>query len=90
MREQAHWDAHAVFMNGLAAQGQVVLGGPVGTDGEILLIMNARTEGEAQALLDDDPWTSLGLLVVSRVREWVILLEALVNAAEGQNAVSEE
>ena len=68
----------------------MVLGGPVGTEGEILLIMDARTEQEAQALLDDDPWTGLGLLVVSRVREWVILLEARVNAVEGQHAVSEE
>ena len=75
MWEQAQWDEHAVFMNGLAARGRVVLGGPVGTDGEILLIMDARAEQEARFLLDDDPWASLGLLVVSRVREWVILLE---------------
>jgi len=75
MRERVQWDEHAVFMRGLAAQGRVVLGGPVGTDGEILLIMDVRTDQETRALLDDDPWTSLELLVVSRVREWVILLE---------------
>ena len=29
-REQAGWDAHASFMDALAAEGFVVLGGPVG------------------------------------------------------------
>lgn len=43
MRQQALWDAHAQFMNALAAEGVVVvLGGPIGGGGEeILLVIDA-------------------------------------------------
>jgi hypothetical protein len=38
-REQAGWDEHAAFMDGLVEEGFVVLGGPVGEgDGETTLL----------------------------------------------------
>src|SRR4029453_17310114 len=40
LRGQAQWDDHAAFMNALAAEGFVVLGGPLGSGEEILLIIN--------------------------------------------------
>jgi len=63
-------------MNGLAAKGRIVLGGPIGKDGEILLIAQVGTEEDARAMLEGDPWTRSGLLSVSRIREWVIALDA--------------
>ena len=76
MASQKQWAEHAAFMNGLAASGRIILGGPIGTDGDILLIADVRTEEDARAMLDADPWTETGLLPVSRVREWVIQLDA--------------
>jgi hypothetical protein len=34
MREQDAWDDQAAFMNGLAADGFVILGGPLGLGGQ--------------------------------------------------------
>jgi uncharacterized protein YciI len=75
MREQALWNEHAAFMNALAADGFVVLGGPLGAGEEVLLIINAASEAAARARLDADPWTSAGLLEIARVEPWTILLD---------------
>ena len=76
MREQEKWDEHAVFMNALVDDGFVVLGGPLGDGGKILLIINAGSEQEIDARLADDPWTPLGLLRIAKVEHWEILLGA--------------
>ena len=65
MREQVLWDAHARFMNALAAEGFVVLGGPIGDDGAETLLARLAT----------DPWTHVGLLEIARVEPWTILLD---------------
>ena len=36
MRSQEQWSEHATFMDGLSADGTVVLGGPLGDGGELL------------------------------------------------------
>ena len=76
LREQQNWDEHAVFMNALVEDGFVVLGGPLGDGGKILLIIDAESEQEIDARLADDPWTPLGLLRVAKVEHWEILLGA--------------
>ena len=45
-REQAGWEEHAAFMDGLVEEGLVVLGGPIGEgDGDhALLVMDAPDE----------------------------------------------
>lgn len=58
LRSQPMWAEHASFMNGLAAQGSVVLGGVVGTNNHALLILNADSVSAASALLAEDPWSS--------------------------------
>jgi uncharacterized protein YciI len=77
MREQAGWDAHAAFMDALVDDGFVVLGGPLG-DGErrFLLVFDAESVEEIEARLADDPWTPTGLLRVTSVEPWEILLRA--------------
>ncbi len=76
MRQQQKWDEHAAFMNALADEGFVVLGGPLGDGEKILLIINAKSEQEIAARLADDPWTLMGLLRVAKVERWEILLRA--------------
>ena len=75
MRAQALWAEHAVFMNALAAEGFVVLGGPIGTGEETLLIIDAESEDAVRARLAADPWTTAGLLEIGRVEPWTILLD---------------
>lgn len=76
MRSQAGWDAHAEFMDGLAARGVIVLGGPMGeaVDEEFLLIFDAGSEEEVEATLARDPWTGTGMLSAGEVKRWMILL----------------
>jgi uncharacterized protein YciI len=76
MREQAGWEAHAAFMDELAADGFVVLGGPLGDNGRALHVIDAESEREIEDRLAGDPWTETGLLVTVSVDQWTILLES--------------
>jgi uncharacterized protein YciI len=77
MRQQALWDDHARFMNALAAEGFVVLGGPIGEGGEdTLLVIDSVGEETLRTRLAADPWTQAGLLEIVRVEPWTILLDS--------------
>lgn len=51
MNGQAQWPEHAAFMNRLAADGFVVLGGPLGESDDVLLIVDARSADDIRATL---------------------------------------
>ena len=76
-REQDGWDAHAAFMDALAEEGVVLLGGPMGEgDGEnALLIVDAESEAEIRARLAEDPWTD-DMLTIESVKPWSVWLRA--------------
>ena len=74
MRDQALWAEHAAFMNALAAEGFVLLGGPLGTGEEVLLVIDAASEDIIRARLAADPWTDARLLVIKSVQPWTVLL----------------
>jgi uncharacterized protein YciI len=76
-REQEGWDEHAAFMDALAEEGFVILGGPLGEgDGDnALLIVEAPDEATIHARLADDPWPD-EMLTTSSVRRWSVLLRA--------------
>ena len=76
-REQAGWDEHAAFMDALAEEGFVVLGGPVGEgDGEnVLLVVAAEGEAAIAARLAEDPWPG-EMLVTESIRPWSVWLRA--------------
>ena len=76
-RDQAGWDEHAAFMDALAEEGVVVLGGPVGEgDGEeVLLVVNVESEAAIRARLADDPWGD-DMLTTESVRPWSVWLRA--------------
>src|SRR5215475_11059746 len=76
MRAQASWPEHAAFMNALAAEGFVVLGGPLGSGEEVLLIVNAASEDVVRTRLAADPWSGSGLLDIARVEPWTVLLDS--------------
>lgn len=76
-REQAGWDSHAAFMDALADDGFVVLGGPIGEgDGDnALLVIDAESESAVRARLGDDPWGE-DMLTIESVRPWSVWLRA--------------
>jgi uncharacterized protein YciI len=74
MREQALWDEHARFMDDLVDTGFVVLGGPLEGGRRVLLIVSAEDEAALRARFADDPWIQNGMLTVSHVEPWTVLL----------------
>lgn len=74
MRAQEEWAKHATFMNKLADEGFIVLGGPVGDGSKILLVVKADNEGEIKTRLAADPWASMELLQTTKIDPWEILL----------------
>jgi uncharacterized protein YciI len=77
MREQERWDDHASFMDGLVDDGVIALGGPIGEgDRRFLLIFDAESADAIEARLEEDPWTPMGMLRISAIEPWEILLRA--------------
>jgi uncharacterized protein YciI len=76
-REQVGWDEHAAFMDALAAEGFVVLGGPTGEGdgGNVLLIVDADGEATIRARLAEDPWPD-DVLRIESIRPWSVWLRA--------------
>ncbi len=76
MEEQILWNEHAAFMEELVDRGFVVLGGPVGDEGRVLLIVQADGEDEIRATLAEDPWSE-DLLLIAGIDRWTIRLGGL-------------
>jgi uncharacterized protein YciI len=76
-REQDGWDEHAAFMDGLAEEGVIVLGGPVGDvdRDDVLLVVDVENEAAIRARLADDPWAN-DMLTIADVRPWSVWLRA--------------
>ena len=77
MEEQGNWRAHADFMNGLLAEGFVLLGGPLIGTRDVLLIVRARDEAEIEARLAADIWVVKGLLSRRQLNPWWLRLGTL-------------
>jgi uncharacterized protein YciI len=73
LREQDAWDAHAAFMDGLAQEGFVFLGGPLGDD-HVMHVLVADGEEQIRERLAADPWEPMGLLRNVSIERWHILL----------------
>lgn len=80
MRQQAEWDAHAAFMDGLADRGFIVAGGPLGSEDRAARVMHVVNvpaelkESGIEAIMADDPWSSMGLLETVSIDPWSVLL----------------
>jgi uncharacterized protein YciI len=75
MREQAGWDEHARFMDGLADEGFIVLGGPLADGRDTLHVVEAESEEAIRARLAEDPWAPSGMLTPVSIEGWTILLD---------------
>jgi uncharacterized protein YciI len=74
LREQDGWDEHAAFMEQLAEDGFVLLGGVL-EDGRALHVVEAESEEAVRARVAADPWPE-DVLDVRSVTPWEILLRA--------------
>ena len=70
---QRGWSAHADFMNALAREGFVVIGGPLEGTGDTLLIVGAANEETIRTRLSSDPWGE-DMLIISRIAPWSLRL----------------
>jgi hypothetical protein len=77
LEAQVDWPAHAAFMDGLVAEGFVVLGGPLEGAGEALLVVRADDAAEIERRLAGDPWSRRGLMTVVGCWPWMLRLGAL-------------
>ena len=74
-REQAYWDEHAAFIDGLVEQGFIMMGGPLDDEGGAILIVRAGDEKEVRATMQHDPWYRNGILQLVSVKRWTIFID---------------
>jgi uncharacterized protein YciI len=75
LREQDGWDEHAAFMDRLVEDGFIVLGGPLEGDRDIMHVIEAESKGAIRARLAKDNWARNGMLAVTSIEEWTVLLD---------------
>ena len=76
IREQCRWTEHAEFMDGLVADGFILLGGPLGEGQQTLHLVEAADEDEVRLRLAEDPWAHDRLLEVGSIQPWALWLES--------------
>jgi uncharacterized protein YciI len=74
-REQPFWDEHAAFIDGLVAEGFILLGGPLPDEGGALIVVDAETEADVRAKLKNDPWYVNAVLNLESVKRWEIFID---------------
>jgi uncharacterized protein YciI len=74
IREQAAWAEHAAFMDGLVADGTIILGGPLSGGERTLHVVEAADEQAVRERLAQDPWATRGLLRVGSLEPWALWL----------------
>lgn len=77
LEEQMDWPAHAAFMDALALEGFIALGGPLEGTRDALLVIQAEDSSEIVTRLSADPWTRTGLLILKECWPWRIRLGSL-------------
>jgi uncharacterized protein YciI len=80
IREQRGWIEDAAFMDGLVADGLILMGGPLGDGQQTLHIVEAPDEDLIRHRLAQDPWAVTGLLKVGWIRPWALWLDFRKNA----------
>ncbi len=83
MRQQAGWDAHARFMDALVDEGIILLGGPLEGERDTLHIVIAQSEDAIRQKLAQDPWSRKGMLTISSIERWTILLDGRKQTSDG-------
>jgi uncharacterized protein YciI len=73
LEEQSGWGEHAAFMDALADDGFIVLGGPLADEQRVVHAIQAGSEEELRATLARDPWSG-SHLVIDSIDPWTIRL----------------
>ena len=76
-RDQAGWDEHAAFVDGLVADGTLVMGGPLSDHTGALMLFEGVTEPQARELLATDPFVENGVFVLAEILEWTIFADSV-------------
>lgn len=74
-REQPYWDEHAQFIDGLVAQGFIMMGGPLVDLGGSMLIVRAEDVDEVNEKMKHDPWYTQGILKLDSIKRWEIFID---------------
>ena len=80
LREQELFDEHAEFMDRLVDEGFLVLGGPL-DERNVLLVVDSESNAAVTARFVPDPWIKNGMLTITGIRPWTILLEGRLGTA---------
>ena len=65
--------AHRQYLATLFEQGKLVLSGPFTEGGGALIVVEAATKEDADAILNADPFTKAGVFTSWEMRPWNIL-----------------
>jgi hypothetical protein len=87
LEDQEDWPAHAAFMDALAREGFVALGGPLEGTAQVLLVVRAASDDEIRARLAHDPWTVKDLLRLGAITPWTLRLGTLAPTSNEKRAV---
>jgi uncharacterized protein YciI len=82
LREQDGFAEHARFMDSLVDEGFIVLGGPIG-ERAVLHAISASSEEEVRDRLAQDNWAQNGMLTVTSIEPWNVLLDGREAPARG-------
>jgi len=74
LEEQSGWSDHAAFMDALAEEGFIVLGGPLGDERRVVHAVEAASEAAIRETLARDPWSETHLRIEA-IDEWAIRLD---------------
>jgi hypothetical protein len=75
LREQSGWEEHARFMDSLVDDGFIILGGPLAGERAILHAISAPSEQAVRDRLGEDNWSRNGMLSITSIEPWTILLD---------------
>lgn len=70
----AHRPAHREYLKELLDTGRLAISGPFLDDGGGLLVYEAETAEEAEALLRNDPFAKAGVFVSWKMRPWKVIM----------------
>jgi uncharacterized protein YciI len=77
MRQQERYEEHMAFLDALADDGLVILGGLLGEREEhFLFIFAAENVGAVEERLAADPWMRLGIVRTVSVDRWDITVQS--------------
>jgi len=74
-RQQAFWDEHAAFIDGLVDAGFITLGGPLEDEGGAVLVVCADSEQDVRETMSHDPWYRNGILDLVSIKRWTIFID---------------